>query len=48
MVPKEQLYKDLQINVIGTDMSSTFDSIKQELLMKVMGKILNEDELRMS
>ena len=35
---KVQLYKDLQVNIIGVDMSSAFDIIKREPLMKVIEK----------
>ena len=45
---KAQLYKDLQVNIIGIDMSSAFDTIQRKPLMNVLETILNEDEQRMS
>ena len=44
---KAQLYKDLEIKIVGIDMSSAFDTIHRKNLMDELEKILDEDEQRM-
>ena len=44
---KVQLYKDIEVNVLGIDMSSAFDTIKRKNLIDELKLILHEDELRM-
>ena len=45
---KAQSYKDLQVNIIGIDMSCAFDTIQRKPLMNVLETIINEVEQRMS
>ena len=38
---------DINIHITGIDMSSAFDTIKRDLLMDILGRFLEEDELRL-
>ena len=44
---KVQLYQDVQVKVVGIDMSSAFDTIQRKNLMDELECILGEDEQRM-
>jgi hypothetical protein len=41
------LYKGHEVKITGLDMSSAFDTVDREELLKVLEDIVNEDELRM-
>ena len=44
---KVQLYEDVEVTVVGIDMSSAFDTIQRKNLMDEFENILEEDERRM-
>ena len=46
-IAKSMVYKDIEFNITGIDMSSAFDTIDRQTLLKELEGIVNEDELRM-
>lgn len=47
IIAKVMLYQNMDVQIMGVDMSSAFDTIEREELMQALELILKEDEIRM-
>ena len=44
---KVQKYRDMQVHIVGTDLSSAFDTIDRVKLLDILEPLISADELRM-
>lgn len=47
IIAKVMLYQNMDVQIMGVDMSSAFDTIEREELMQALELTLKEDEIRM-
>ena len=47
ILAKVQLYVDLKVFIVGTDLSSAFDTIDRQKLLQIVESLIDEDEMRM-